>query len=112
MCPEFSVDKSTLSQWFNKGNAFANIWNGRSYAQVAALKKRLPFSAACVHQTPDRNANAKKVNNFLQISKIPASKNIFSAQVGSITSCVVSPACAGKNTIHAYQKSRPTNHAV
>ena len=104
---EFSVDKPTLSEWFNKGNAFANIRNGRSYAQVTAQKKLLPVSAACVHQTPDRNANAKKVHNFLQILKVPASKNIPSAQLGSITPRVVSPDCAEERTIHAYQKSLP-----
>ena len=69
---ELLLDKSTLSEWFNKGNAFANIWNCRFYAQVVAQNKRLPVSPACIYQTPDRNANAKKVENFLQIAKIPA----------------------------------------
>ena len=98
---EFLVDKPTLSEWFNKGNAFANIWNGRSYAQVAAQKKGLPVSAACVHQTPDRNANAKKVENFLQIAKVPT----------SITPCVLSSGCAEKKRIHAYQKSLATKQS-
>ena len=31
---ELSADKTTISQWFKKGNAFTNIWNGRSYTQV------------------------------------------------------------------------------
>ena len=108
---ELSVDKPTLSEWFNKGNAFANIWNGRSYAQVVAQKKRLPVSAACIYQTPDRNANAKKVESFLQIAKVPASKNVSSAQVGSITPRVASPGCAEKKRIHAYQKSLATKQS-
>ena len=48
---EFSVDISTLSTWFTKANAFANIRNGRSYAQVTAQKTLLPVSAACIRKT-------------------------------------------------------------
>ena len=30
---ELSADKNIISQWFKKGNSFANTWNGRSYAR-------------------------------------------------------------------------------
>ena len=75
---EFSVDTTTLFTWFTKGNAFANIRNGRSYAQVTAQKKLLPVSAACIRKTPDRNANSmKKVHNFPQRPKVSALKMAF-----------------------------------
>ena len=100
------MDTTTLFTWFNKGNAFANIRNGRSYAQVTAQKKLLPVPAACVRKTPDRNANAmKKVHNFPQRPKVSALKNGFSAQVRSTTPCVTVPACAGKKLTQAHHKS-------
>ena len=96
---------STLSTWFTKANAFANIRNGRSYAQVTAQKTLLPVSAACIRKTPDRNANAmKKVHNFPQRPKVSALRNGFSAQVRSNTPCVTVTACAGKKQTHANQK--------
>ena len=100
------MDTTTLFTWLNKGNAFANIRNGRSYAQVTAQKKLLPVPAACVRKTPDRNANAmKKVHNFPQRPKVSALKNGFSAQVRSTTPCVTVPACAGKKLTQAHHKS-------
>ena len=66
---ELSAGIHTISNWFYTGNAFAKTWNGRSYAPVVAQKRQLPVSAACILQTPDRNANAKKVKYFLKIKK-------------------------------------------
>ena len=70
------------------------------------MKNLLPVSAACIHKTPDRNANAmKKVHNFLQRPMVSALKNGFSAQVRSTTQPVTGPACAGNKQTHAHHKS-------
>ena len=46
-----------------------NTWNGRSYAQVVARKRKLLLPGPCILQTPDSNANARKLKHFLKINK-------------------------------------------
>ena len=109
---ELSADKNTISQWFKRGNALANIWNGRSYAQVVGPKRRLPVSAACILQTPDRNANAKKVKDFLKISK-PVTFNPTSSRHAQFSSqCADSHVCVAKKQAYAHHKPMHTKTSV
>ena len=84
---ELSADQNAISQWFKGGNDFANIWNGRSYAQVVGEERQLPVSAACILQTPDRKANAKKVKGFLKVNKPVTFNATSSTHAESSTQC-------------------------
>ena len=75
-------------------------------------KTRLPVSAACILQTPDRNANAKKVKGFLKFNEPATFNAIHSTHAESSKQSPDSPVCVAKEQTQAHNKPSRSKHSV
>ena len=71
---------------------------------VDLMLRLLPVSLPASSKPPDRNANVKKVKDFLKINKPTISKGICPAQIGSIIQAIDNPVCVEKKKTHAQHK--------
>ena len=106
---EFQLPRTTYMSWFGTAKAFANVQNGRTYAQVASqspkytwgtLTNRDNVKGTRIVTVPHRNANAVLVTSFKVSIELKPSR-----PVGRASSVALDHKVCSRNVVNLDKES-------